>query len=57
MGFLPYRNPQLVVLIRVDEPKDIPWGSVVASPVFRAIAQQAMHHLRVPPASLVAGRS
>lgn len=56
VGFLPYGDPDLVILIRVDEPKDSPWGSVVASPVFRAIAQQAMHHLRVPPASLVAGK-
>ncbi len=57
VGFLPYDNPDLVILIRVDEPRDSPWGSVVASPVFRAIAQQAMHHRRVPPASLVAARS
>jgi len=32
----------------IDEPKGEAWGGVVAAPVFRRIAEQALPYLRVP---------
>ncbi len=51
VGFAPVDNPQLIVLVKIDEPRTSPWGSVVASPVFSRVMQQALVYLRVPPSS------
>jgi cell division protein FtsI/penicillin-binding protein 2 len=48
-GIAPLDDPQIAVLVKVDEPKDVPWGSAVAAPAFSAIAQQALAYLKVPP--------
>ncbi|MEN6370878.1 MAG: penicillin-binding protein 2 [Armatimonadota bacterium] len=49
MGFVPARNPRLVICVAVDEPKGTHWGATVAGPVFKEIAQRAMLHLGVQP--------
>jgi len=49
MGFVPARNPRLVICVVVDEPKGSHWGATCAAPVFREIAEKAMIYLRVPP--------
>ncbi|MDP2728192.1 MAG: penicillin-binding transpeptidase domain-containing protein, partial [Dehalococcoidia bacterium] len=51
IGFGPIEDPRFIILIKVDEPKDDPWGSVVASPIFRSMAQQMLVYMRVPPTS------
>ncbi|MBI2865039.1 MAG: penicillin-binding protein 2 [Chloroflexi bacterium] len=48
-GFAPLADPRVVILVRVDEPKDIPWGSSVAAPLFKNIMEQTLLYLRVPP--------
>jgi cell division protein FtsI/penicillin-binding protein 2 len=55
-GIAPLDDPQLAVLVKIDEPKDLPWGTVVAAPAFSRLVQQALAYLEVPPldASLVA---
>jgi stage V sporulation protein D (sporulation-specific penicillin-binding protein) len=55
-GIVPLDDPRLVVLVKIDEPQDVPWGTVVAAPVFGQVAREAMLHYRVPPDSLVAAR-
>jgi cell division protein FtsI/penicillin-binding protein 2 len=47
-GYLPASNPQFVILVRVDRPKSI-FGSVVAGPLWKTVAQQLMWEYNVPP--------
>ena len=37
------------MLVMFDEPQTKRWGGSAAAPVFQSIAQQALHHLQVPP--------
>ena len=48
-GYAPADAPRFVVLVKIDEPKDSPWGESVAAPAFRSIAQQLLVYYRVPP--------
>lgn len=50
-GVVPMSNPRLVIAVVVDEPQGEHYGSLVAAPVFRKIAMQAMWYLQVPPDS------
>lgn len=49
VGLAPLDNPQLAILVKVDEPQDVPWGTVVAAPAFGRIAQAALAYMKVPP--------
>ena len=49
VGVAPLEDPALAVLVKIDEPKDAPWGTVVAAPAFERIVQQALAYLKVPP--------
>ncbi|MBW2121703.1 MAG: transpeptidase family protein, partial [Deltaproteobacteria bacterium] len=49
MGFVPADDPRLAILVVIDEPKGTPYGGGVAAPVFKAIAQQTLQYLNVPP--------
>jgi cell division protein FtsI (penicillin-binding protein 3) len=49
VGFAPADDPKLVILVVIDEPKGVSWGGSVAAPVFKAIGEEALHHLGVPP--------
>jgi len=49
VGYAPADDPRFVLLVKIDEPKDSPWGETVAAPVFRAIAQQLLVYFRVAP--------
>lgn len=48
VGFLPASDPKIVILVAVDEPKGVYWGSVVAAPAFQEIATKTMWYLRAP---------
>jgi cell division protein FtsI/penicillin-binding protein 2 len=48
VGYVPSRNPRLVILVKIDVPKGIYWGGSVAAPVFREVAREALWHLGVP---------
>jgi cell division protein FtsI/penicillin-binding protein 2 len=49
VGIAPVENPRLAVLVKIDEPKDVPWGTVVAAPAFGRLVQDALAYLKVPP--------
>ena len=49
IGFAPADNPEVAILVIIDEPQGQYYGGVVAAPVFRQIAQQALNYLNVPP--------
>ncbi len=49
IGYAPAEAPRFVMLVMFDEPEKKRWGGSAAAPVFRRIAEQALHHLQVPP--------
>jgi cell division protein FtsI (penicillin-binding protein 3) len=49
VGVVPARNPRLVVMVMIDEPKGTIWGGVVAAPAFARIAQFDLQYLEVAP--------
>jgi cell division protein FtsI (penicillin-binding protein 3) len=51
-GFVPARDPRLVIVVAVDEPWPSYHGGAVAAPVFARIAEQALIYLGVPPGHL-----
>jgi cell division protein FtsI (penicillin-binding protein 3) len=48
VGFVPADNPRLAIVVVVYEPKGQIYGGVVAAPVFKEIATQALSYLNVP---------
>ena len=49
VGIAPLEEPALAILVKIDEPKDVPWGTVVAAPGFGRIVQAALAYMKVPP--------
>jgi cell division protein FtsI (penicillin-binding protein 3) len=49
IGFSPLPQPRITVLVQIDEPKGGIYGGDISAPIFRAIAQEALLQLRVPP--------
>jgi cell division protein FtsI (penicillin-binding protein 3) len=49
VGFVPARSPKLMILVMVDSPEEDIYGGTVAAPVFRAVAEQSLAYLQVPP--------
>ncbi|NUN15612.1 MAG: transpeptidase family protein [Myxococcales bacterium] len=47
VGLVPAENPQLAILVIVDEPDGRGFGGVVAAPVFREIGEFALKHLQI----------
>ena len=45
----PARDPRLVVLVMVDEPRGAIYGGSVAAPVFQRVVQRTLRYLNVPP--------
>jgi cell division protein FtsI (penicillin-binding protein 3) len=50
-GFAPLQNPQLAVLVVVDEPRNKYYGGDVAAPAFKNILAQSFNYLSIPPAA------
>ncbi|HXG36003.1 MAG TPA: penicillin-binding protein 2 [Dehalococcoidia bacterium] len=48
-GVAPLGNPRLVVLVKIDEPKGVPWGTTVAAPAFGKIMKAALAYYNIPP--------
>ncbi len=42
MGFFPAEEPQIAILVILDEPQRDKWGGVAAAPVFRNIGEQIL---------------
>jgi hypothetical protein len=51
VGVVPIEAPRLAIIIVVDEPQGGHLGGVVAAPMFKEIAEQALRYLHVPPSS------
>jgi cell division protein FtsI (penicillin-binding protein 3) len=48
-GFAPVSNPQLAIVVVIDEPRGQYYGGEVAAPVFKRIAEQALRVRTVVP--------
>ena len=48
VGFVPADAPRLAIIVVIDEPQGEAWGGVVAAPVFRRVAEQALTYMGVP---------
>ncbi|MEA1939467.1 MAG: penicillin-binding transpeptidase domain-containing protein, partial [Candidatus Caldatribacteriota bacterium] len=49
VGFVPVENPQLSILVLIDEPIGSYYGGTIAAPVFKEIASKALTYLSIPP--------
>jgi stage V sporulation protein D (sporulation-specific penicillin-binding protein) len=52
VGFAPLENPQMIMLVKIDQPKDDPLGGTVAAPVFGTLAPKILAYLNVKPDAL-----
>lgn len=48
VGFVPADNPKLAMIVVIYEPKGQIYGGLVAGPVFKDIANQALSYMNVP---------
>jgi cell division protein FtsI (penicillin-binding protein 3) len=49
VGFAPVEAPKIAVLVVVDEPQKEHYGSAVAAPAFKTIAQKALDYMNISP--------
>ncbi len=49
VGFAPLENPEIAILVVVDEPQKSHYGGEVAGPAFKTIAQKTLNYLNIPP--------
>lgn len=48
VGYVPADNPRIAMIVVIYEPKGQVYGGVVAAPVFRRIAENALSYMNVP---------
>ena len=46
IGFFPADNPQVAILVILDEPQRDKWGGVAAAPVFKSIGEQILNCIK-----------
>jgi cell division protein FtsI (penicillin-binding protein 3) len=49
LGFAPYHDPQLCVMVVLDEPQNGYYGGTVTTPAFKEIMENALPLLDIPP--------
>ncbi len=52
VGFAPYPDPQIAVLISVDEPKGAYYGGQVAAPIMGEVVAEFLDYLDIPPSKV-----
>ena len=48
LGFIPAENPEITVLVVIDEPQGKHFGSIVAAPAFKKIAYETINYMNIP---------
>ncbi|MCK5507049.1 MAG: penicillin-binding protein 2, partial [Desulfobacterales bacterium] len=48
LGFIPAEDPEIVVLVIIDEPRENHFGSIVAAPAFKRIAHETVNYMNIP---------
>jgi cell division protein FtsI (penicillin-binding protein 3) len=49
LGFVPAEQPELTILVSLDEPKKEYYSGVIAAPVFKKIAEESLRYLNISP--------
>jgi cell division protein FtsI (penicillin-binding protein 3) len=49
VGFAPAQQPELAVVVIVDEPRGIHYGGIVAAPAFKKIIKESLSYLNILP--------
>ena len=49
VGFSPFQNPELAVIVAIEAPRGKYYGGEVAAPVFEEIIRESFNYLDVPP--------
>jgi cell division protein FtsI/penicillin-binding protein 2 len=49
IGYLPASDPEISILVSLDDPEAGYYGGSVAGPVFRAVAEKVAQYLGIPP--------
>jgi len=49
VGFAPADDPKFVMLVRLDQPKNVEWAESSAAPTFGEMAKWLLEYFRVPP--------
>ncbi|WP_457553739.1 peptidoglycan D,D-transpeptidase FtsI family protein [Desulfobacula sp.] len=49
VGFAPEDNPELAILVVIDEPRKQYYGGDVAAPAFKTIMAESFNYLNIPP--------
>ena len=54
VGFAPYEDPRVVIMVTVDEPQGVHYGGSVAGPIWREVMIDVLRYLGVSPTEPVA---
>jgi cell division protein FtsI (penicillin-binding protein 3) len=57
MGFVPADDPEIAILVVIDEPEGTPYGGEVAAPVFKACAEKTLDYMGISPKSILVKRN
>ena len=49
IGFAPADDPEMTLVVAVENPKTSPYGGVVAAPIFKGIMEKVLFYLGIPP--------
>jgi len=49
VGFAPANDPKFVILVRLDNPKNVSWAEESAAPTFGKMAEWLLKYLGIPP--------
>lgn len=49
VGYAPAYHPRFLILVKIDHPRDQPWGSTVAAPVMHDLFQELFMYYHIPP--------
>ncbi|MBI2459482.1 MAG: penicillin-binding protein 2 [Parcubacteria group bacterium] len=47
-GFAPVDNPKFVMLVRIDQPRDVQWAESSAAPLFGELAEYMLNYWQIP---------
>ena len=49
VGFFPAKDAQVIILVSIDTPRTVIWGSAIAGPVFKEVAEFIINYKQIPP--------
>lgn len=52
IGYLPAEDPQVLICVKLDQPRNAIYGGTIAAPVFAKLAQFSVSHLKIPPSTV-----